>query len=52
MDSLAYLCDQSQVFGPGSVDVSQRDRALGLAHGLGAEPIAQFGVTSGKSLGA
>src|SRR5688500_13327977 len=52
MDSLAYLCDQSQVFGPGRVNVAQRDRTLGLARDLLSETIAQFGVAFWKPLGA
>src|SRR5262245_34966133 len=52
MDSLAYLCDQSQVFGPGRVNVAQRDRALGLARDLISETLAQLGVAFGKPLGA
>src|SRR5215813_6985036 len=52
MDSLAYLCDQSQVFGPARVNVAQRDCALGLARNLVSETIAQLGVAFGKSLGA
>src|SRR5262245_17191171 len=52
MDSLAYLCDQSQVFGPGRVNVAQRDRALGLARDLLSETLAQLGVAFGKPLGA
>src|SRR5215510_13507826 len=52
MDSLAYLCDQSQVFGPCRVNVAQRDCALGLSRNLVSETIAQLGVAFGKPLGA
>src|SRR5262245_5124484 len=52
MDPLAYLCGQSQVFGPGRVNVAQRDCALGFARDLLSETIAQIGVAFGKPLGA
>src|SRR5262245_3222635 len=52
MDSLAYLRDQSQVFGPGRVNVAQRDGALGLERDIFSETITQLGVASGKSFGA
>src|SRR5262245_25316632 len=52
MDSLAYLCDQSQVFCPGRVNVAQRDCALGFARNLLSETIAQLSVAFGKPLGA
>src|SRR5262245_4160706 len=52
MDSLAYLCDQSQVFCPGRVNVAQRDCELGFARNLLSETIAQLSVAFGKPLGA
>src|SRR5215475_3896301 len=52
MDSLAYLRDQSQMFGPGRVNVAQRDGALGLARDLFSETITQFGVAFWETFGA
>jgi hypothetical protein len=52
VDSLAYLRNQSEVFGPGRVNVTERDGAFGLARDFFSETIAQFGVTFWEPLGA
>src|SRR5215475_2530191 len=52
MDSLAYLGDQSQVFGPDRVNVAQGDGALGLARDTFPETITQFSVAFRETFGA
>src|SRR5262249_4773037 len=52
VNSLPYLGDHGQMFGPGRVDLAQRDRAFGLARNLSSETVAQLGVEFGEPLGA